>query len=84
MAKKMIRLLPPKANKVLVSVVASALLISERTTKGKAIKMPMRGVNSVQNAQRCQTHQYQTVAVGFMRMASAQNKRWPKGARGVR
>ncbi len=83
-AKKMTKALLPKAKSELVSKVASALLISERITNGRAIKMPISGVNSVQKAQRCQTHQYHTVAVGFMRMHRLQSRRWLKGARGVR
>jgi len=71
----MTRALLPNAKSEFVIKVASALLMRERTTNGRAMKMPMSGVKSVQKAQRCHTHQYQIVAVGFMRMASAQNRR---------
>ena len=72
-AKKITRALLPRANNELVSNVASALVIKDLTTKGSATNIPNNGVNNVQNAQRCQTHQYQIVADGLINMLNAQN-----------
>lgn len=82
-AKNMTKPLLPMANNPLVSVVASALDMSERTANGAATKMPNNGVNKVQKAQRFHTHQYQTVVVGFISRHNAHNSLWVQGARGV-
>lgn len=82
MANKITKRLLPKANKVLVKKVASALVIKDLMTSGKAMNMPSKGVNKDQKAQRFQMHQYQTVAVGFMSRIP-QISRCPQLARGV-
>lgn len=82
MANKMTKRLLPRANKVLVKDVASALVIKDLITNGRAIKIPSKGVNKDQKAQRFQMHQYQTVAVGF-KSRIPQIKRCPQLARGV-
>ncbi len=82
MANRITKRLLPKANKVLVNEVASALVIKDLITKGRAIKIPNKGVNRDQKAQRFQMHQYQTVAVGFTNRMP-QIKRCPQLARGV-
>ena len=81
---KITKPLLPSRKSPLVRAVASALLISERITKGKATKKPSMGVKRDQKAQRFQIHQYQIVEDGLRRIHRDQSKRWLQVARGVR
>lgn len=83
MAKKMTSALLPKAKRKSFRFVASARVISDRTTKGRARNIPKSGVNINQKAHLFQTHQYQMVAVGLTRMHKLQSSFWVQVALGV-